>query len=249
VIFLGDSITVGVGGTGNRGYADLLLENDSEDWPEFDGVDLESLFPGIDRVVDVSEGGALTTNVLYSQLPALEDEFTFPLEGETIVVMTAGGNDAQLALVLPEQVDEILDSIEQNIRDIVTWFQDPARFAGPVYFYASNVYEPSDGVGSSSCFGGFDYSEMIDDLDGGNARFRAAAEELGASMVDMRGHFLGHGMYNEDEQNPHYEADDPTRWFSSDCIHPNNRGHHEVRRLFYYAIDGRPLPAPGQQEP
>ena len=33
------------------------------------------------------------------------------------------------------------------------------------------------------------------------------------------------------------DRDDATGWFS-DCIHPNDRGHHELRRLFFEAIDG-----------
>jgi hypothetical protein len=43
--------------------------------------------------------------------------------------------------------------------------------------------------------------------------------------------------------NPYYYADDPTKWFS-DCIHPDNRGHSELRRLFFEAIDRRYVATP-----
>lgn len=56
-------------------------------------------------------------------------------------------------------------------------------------------------------------------------------------MVDLHRHFLGHGFHHLDAQNPNHVEDDPTRWFHNDCIHPNDRGHHEIRRLFYEAVD------------
>ncbi|MCK6529136.1 SGNH/GDSL hydrolase family protein [Myxococcota bacterium] len=245
VIFLGDSITAGVGVSGGgEPYADLLLQNDDEGWPEGTGQDLATLFPTVTEVIDESFGGALTIDVVNVQIPAVEARLSFPAEGETLVVMTAGGNDAQLALVLPENVDIILGNIETNLRTAAEWFLDPARFPDGVWFYATNVYEPTDGVGQSAeCFFGFDFADMLPALDGGNEQMRGVAEDLGFSMVDMRGHFLGHGFYHDDAQNPWYDADDSTKWFSSDCIHPNNRGHHELRRLFYHAIDGVPFPA------
>jgi len=36
---------------------------------------------------------------------------------------------------------------------------------------------------------------------------------------------------------PYYDATDPTVWFS-DCVHPNDRGHQELRRVFFEAISG-----------
>jgi len=65
-----------------------------------------------------------------------------------------------------------------------------------------------------------------------------AAAERGFAVLDLRGHFLGHGYHAEDPTVPSYDPEDPTLWFAPDCIHPNDRGHHEVRRLFHAAITG-----------
>ena len=71
----------------------------------------------------------------------------------------------------------------------------------------------------------------------------SVAQERGAAMVDMRGHFLGHGVYFDDSDLDVHDDADPSPWFADDCIHPNDRGHHELRRLFVTAIEGRPLEA------
>jgi hypothetical protein len=60
-------------------------------------------------------------------------------------------------------------------------------------------------------------------------------------VLDLRGHFLGHGFYSEASGSAAYDADDPTQWFDRDCIHPNDRGHHELRRLVHAAITGSPF--------
>ena len=52
------------------------------------------------------------------------------------------------------------------------------------------------------------------------------------ALVDTYDHFAGHGYFFDDEDGPAYDADDPTGWLA-DCESPNNRGHHELRRLFF----------------
>ena len=59
---------------------------------------------------------------------------------------------------------------------------------------------------------------------------------MGFAVIDMLGHFHGHGHNYDHTENPYYDAADPTGWFA-DCIHANDRGHHEIRRLFYEAMD------------
>ena len=71
VIFLGDSITAGAGAQNDdESYAELLMNNTST-WPDWDGRDLATRYPGID-VVDVSDGGAWTGTVLNDQLERFE---------------------------------------------------------------------------------------------------------------------------------------------------------------------------------
>lgn len=242
ILFLGDSITEGYGASSaSLKYTALLGEN-SPQWPGFDEVDFETTYPTLTEVVDVSEGGATTGLLLSRQLPDLEEALTFPVSGETIVVITIAGNDLQAALIPFANAEVIVDRALENFGVIADYFLDPAKFPDGVYLYATNVYEPTDGVGQSqSCFFGVDYSEELPQLDRFNAELAAMGEERGFAVLDLRGHFLGHGYYSDLPQVPNYDASDPTLWFASDCIHPNDRGHHELRRLVHAAVLGEEL--------
>lgn len=237
VVFLGDSITAGDGENDwDLLYKELLQEN-QRPWTGFDDIDLETSFPSVTEVVDVSRGGATTDTMLSQQIPDLEEELAFPAAGETIVVFTIGGNDLQAALAPFSNPEAIANSVLGRLEEIVTWLQDPARFPDGVHIYATNVYEPSDGTGyNADCFFGIDYSDKIGTLDDYNEAMRSMGEEMGFSVVDLRGHFLGHGHNHADSGIDVYDADDPSLWMLDDCIHPNKRGHHEVRRLFHAAI-------------
>ncbi len=67
----------------------------------------------------------------------------------------------------------------------------------------------------------------------------AAPARVRAVAVPLRQLFLGHGFHYFEASATTYDPYDPTLWLSEqDCIHPNNRGHHELRRIFYQAIRG-----------
>src|SRR5262249_38900038 len=141
------------------------------------------------------------------------------------------------------QTDAVIADVTDNLAATYDFFQDASRFPDGVFIYLANVYEPSDGVGQAAeCFYGLDLSQVLTSLDEVNAATRAQAEERRTAWIDMHGHFLGHGFNGDDPANPYYQADDPSLWFYDDCIHPNDRGHHEIRRLFWYALAGRNWP-------
>jgi len=255
VVFLGDSITAGVGASqGSLAYPALLEENDDGTWDGWGDHDLRSVYGADFDVVDVAQGGAVTDDLVDRQLPALSAQLGDSVSGQTVVIMTIGGNDMQAA-ILPllqandqdAEADRIIGGVADNMHETLDYFDDSERFPDGTFVYFANVYEPSDAVGQSDrCFFGIDYSTIMRYFVQANGTMRDIAEERGAAMVDMRGHFLGHGMYNEDEDNDAYDDDDPSRWFESDCQHPNDRGHHEIRRLFVTAAEGRPLEAFGE---
>lgn len=254
VIYLGDSITAGAGASApGLNYTDLLVTNDDGTWDGWGEQDLESLFGDIE-VVDVSVGGARTGSLIGRQLPNLSDKIGDSVSGETIVVITIGGNDMQAAMVPMITANDKEAAYEEQIRPtidnfgtIIDYFQDSARFPDGAFVYMTNVYEPTDNEGQTpQCFFGVDLGPVLPYLDRANGEFRDLAIERGIAMVDLRGHFLGHGHnYDTPEMEP-YDGADPTLWLADDCIHPNDRGHHEVRRLFLTAIDGRPLEAFGE---
>ncbi len=243
LIFLGDSITAGSGASKTSlQYTSLLQENDAARWQGYNKVDLESMYSTITDVIDVSVGGATTATLKSQQVPALKQRLgTLPVEGETIIVFTIGGNDAQGALNPFANAQQVINSAFKNMDTILDLLTDPAVFAETPHIYATNIYEPSGGVGKSSCFMGIDYASKLAVLDDYNTRLTALGEERGFSVVDLHGQFLDHNVNAEDPSNPNYDADDATNWFYDDCIHPNDRGHHELRRLFAAAIDGVPV--------
>lgn len=244
LVFLGDSITAGYVVERERdAYSRLLESNNSRSWPDYDEVDVESSFPTVEQVIDVSVGGATTETMINNQLSALESRLGgFPVQGETLVVFTIGGNDAQGALLPTADAEAIMAATLANMEEIVDWFLDEDRFTDGVRVYATNIYEPTDGTGqSAACFFGFDFSSKLPLLEQFNDDLRGLGVERGVSIVDLRGHFLGHGFHYDNDLSAHYDAADPTLWLADDCIHPNERGHHELRRLFHAAMVAEPL--------
>jgi lysophospholipase L1-like esterase len=251
ILFLGDSITAGGGAsTATLNYRNLLVDNDGDTWPEYAARDLATLAPDLLDVHDVSRGGATTATMVRYQLDNLRDAVGPTVAGPSVAVLTAGGNDMQLALAsflaqgeefAAERVDLLIDNLHETI-DMLT---DADRFPDGTMVYLSNIYEPTDGIGQvDGCFGGLDLVDMMPMLDDANQRIRALAEERGVAVIDLRQHFRGHAFYADDPENPDYHPDDPTRWIVDDCIHPNDRGHHELRRLFFGAMEGELLPRP-----
>lgn len=238
VIFLGDSITAGAGaGNDDEDYASLLVNN-TNTWPEWDGIDLSTRYPGID-VVDVSKSGAWTGTVLNDQIDRLEEQVSLPFAGEVLVVMTVGGNDLQSVLLNPSEVESRLENTVDNWRKIAEYFLDELRFPDGSTVLIANVYEPTDAVGQvDNCFYGLNISSLLPSLLEANTQLRGLAEGAGFSVLDMRGTFLGHGFNFSDPTSPHYNEGDPSLWLTNGCIHPNKRGHHEIRAMFWRAIDG-----------
>ncbi len=235
VVFFGDSITAGVGASvPSREYPALMVDNDDDAWPAWTNGTLASRYPSLGvSVLDVSEGGA-TTSDLDDQLADLDEELRgTPLQGTGLVIATIGGNDAQAALFPGADVDGILSRALDNIDRWVGGLRNGTRFTGNVEVLITNIYEPSDGTGkTSSCFFGIDYSDLLGKLDGYNEDLGAWAQAERVGIADLNGHFRGHGFV---------EGRGTDLWFESDCIHPNDTGHHEIRRLLFAALDRDPL--------
>lgn len=240
-VTFGDSITRGYGiDTEANIYRQLLVHNNDTKWPDFSGDDLTARFGELE-VIDVSRDGATAPSVIAGQLPELEATLGPSVSGPTLVVGTIGGNDT-LESIFVGGLDTVTDQFLDDLKTITDFFLDPVRFPDGTYLAIANVYDPTDTTGQvEECFYGLDLSAMQDDFDRFNAATRDAAVRDGWAWVDLQGHFVGHG-FRHDEDGPWTDEDDPTLWFQDDCIHPNVRGHHEVRRLFLSALDAEPLP-------
>jgi len=241
VIYLGDSVTAGYGIANQRNtYTELLLENNDDRWPDFVGDELTSRYGELE-IVDVSRSGAQTADIVNLQIPNMEAELGSVVSGPTLVIMTIGGNDITGAMG-SGGLDTIADEVEANIEAIAQVFTDPTRFPDGSLMLLANVYEPTDGAGQADqCFFGLDVTAVEPILDDINGRSLALAQDYGFAWVDIRGHFRGHGWNYDQTGIEAYDQADPTLWFQEDCIHPNKRGHHELRRLFLAAADNEPL--------
>lgn len=244
VVFLGDSITAGNGASKNKlDYVHLLQENSDDTWSGFTEADFVGAWGAAPEVVDESVPGATTASLAYGQLDDVTEVLGDSVSGHTAVVVTIAGNDVQGILFNPEDVEETIEGIEENLAVMYDYFGDTERFPDGASIYLANVYEPSDGVGQAEeCFGGLNLTSALASLEAVNAATRAQAEERGVAWLDMHGHFLGHGYHGDESDNPYYTADDASLWFDADCIHPNDRGHHEIRRLFWHALSGQAWP-------
>jgi hypothetical protein len=243
VVFFGDSIAAGYGIANEKNTWPALLDrNNNREWPDDAGDDLTGRFGRLD-MLDVSMSGATTDDVLAYQLPRLTASWGEVVTGPVLVAGTIGGNDLMAVLFSFGDVDAGIAHVLENLELIGDFFLDETRFPDGVYLAITNVYEPTDGDGQAlECFYGLDLAGFVEDFDALNAESRTLAESQGWSLVDLRGHFLGHGFNYDLQNSPAYDEDDPTLWLQSDCIHPNVRGHHEIRRLFRSAFDAEPLP-------
>ena len=168
-------------------------------------------------------------------------------------VVSAGGNDFNddiLAMVDPIKAAVVRNTVKSNLVKIADNFKDPLRYAGGATIVLLTVHDPTDGRGNLPALSGLDgFCKTIQGpvglLVGGSAVTNLVAlddeiKKLGqrsdVRVVDNHGAFLGHGYHHADATLPSYHASDPTLWFSNDCAHLNDRGHHEVRRLIWHAL-------------
>jgi lysophospholipase L1-like esterase len=244
VVFLGDSITNGNGASNRQlSYPKLLKDNDDETWPAGAEFDFPALFDEAPEVIDEALAGATTASLVAKQLPHVTEDLGDTVSGKTAVVVTIAGNDVQGIMFNTSKTEETTENILENLGEFYDYFQDPVRFPDGSQIYLANVYEPSDGVGQADeCFYGLNLENVLPTLDYVNNATLEHAQDRNVAWIDMRGHFLGHGFHAGDEDNAYHQADDPSLWFADDCIHPNDRGHHEIRRLMWYAIARQPWP-------
>ncbi len=218
---LGDSLSIDKFAGPGLGAASLLHRNQDQFHAEFVGRDLVHLNPAC-RLLNRAEDGQTSEGVL-DQLDHLPRE-----PGSTLISLTVGGNDL-IALLNHGSRDltEVLARIESIVRFLKGYYPDSTVLLG-------NVYDPSDGTGRVQS--GHDrFTPGLPVLGQLNGNLRELAAATGARLIDIHGHFLGHGMRHADRGYAHYRPDDPTGWICFD-IEPNVRGSSEIRRLFWEAL-------------
>lgn len=240
LIVMGDSISAGAGASrpSDLAYGALLASNDDARWPDAVGFDLATRFGHPVPVINVAVPGATAGSMLTEQPARLRQRLPWPVRGHSIVVMTIGGNDLTDSIAAGDPAGAPLTQTLGALRATATILDDRANFPDGVSFYVATVFDPTDGEGfAAGCFYDLHLATFVTALDVWRARYVNLGRELGFGVVDALGRFHGHGRNHRHATNTYYDRDDPSGWFS-DCVHPNDRGHHEMRRLFFEAITG-----------
>jgi lysophospholipase L1-like esterase len=234
-VILGDSISDG-GGQGPYFY-DLLVDNDDAAYPTWQGLDFKTRFGEGLQVVHDAKGGA-TSNNLPAQVSNLPDS----LPGPVLVTITIGGNDMQANIfsILQGTDGPKREKFRANLASALGELTKPGRFGEgvDVHVFEADIYDPSDGKGDFSKQGCPAPLSLlpVTPTDGFFANWNGVVDEEvpmhGVSLVTpLHDTFHGHGIGNMND-----------RWFANDCIHPNKKGHNELRRMFWSAITGEASP-------
>lgn len=220
-VALGDSLSIDKFAGPGLGAASLLHRNHDQLYAEFAGRDLVHLDRAC-RLVHRAEDGQ-TSEAVLDQLDHLPRE-----RGPTLITLTVGGNDL-IALLNHGSRDltEILARIESIVRFLRGYYPDSTVLLG-------NVYDPSDGTGRVQS-GHERFAPGLPLLQALNGNLQELATANRVRLIDIYGHFLGHGMRHADPGYAHYRPHDPTGWICFD-IEPNPRGSSEIRRLFWEAL-------------
>lgn len=203
------------------GAAALLHRNDDGRWPEFRGLDLETLSPDVE-FLGLAEDGAMLDDVATEELARLGRDSADP---DILLTLTAGGNDLLDALAAGRGLESAVGLVSRRFVDLVETVREELSRATLVL---TTVYDPTDGTGRLP--GLESYGRLpLEHLERFNETVRRTAGSLPRTLLaDVHRHFLGHGV----------RASEPDRWYwSRNLIEPNARGASEIRRVWWETLE------------
>lgn len=205
------------------GAASLLFENDDARWPEDQGDDLSSRYPGIVSR-NLASDGATIGDVFGEQLAQLEES-----DAEALVTLTIGGNDLLSAFANKPRAS-LLQAIAKDVGEAYEFLLDAIRRVRPnSVMILTTIYDPSDRLGRIPGILEEAGALPLPVLDGLNDRIRELARGTPGVLVgDVYERFIGHGA----------SVPEPDRWYwRRSLIEPNAQGAHEIRRVWREALD------------
>jgi len=246
---VGDSLAVGYPSSSSNAYKGLLMQNDDTKYPKWKGKDLKTKYPSI-KLSDQAAFGALSSQ-LATQTAAVGGN----PKGDTLVIISVGGNDfagAIISLSLNANAGTTLaKTVTGNIDKALKTFADKAKYPGKVAVVLMTFHDPTDGAGKIPNVKGLTNfcqaillagpivgKTVIKGMGLFNKELKAWAKKSGVMIADNHAHALGHGWNYNDKTNPNYDASDPTLWFYTDCLHANDRGNHEMRTVLWDRMVG-----------
>jgi lysophospholipase L1-like esterase len=202
-----------------KGAASLLFKNRDDSFPDFHGKDLQTLYPAM-RFKNLAVDGATSIDILHHQLEKIHVQSSKPI----LFTLTAGGND----ILTGEDAEDVVLRLETIINGLLKNFPE-------CQLILATVYDPTDGT-KILFEDGRPLEQEYRVLEIVNDAIREFGKRPGIKTVDVFAHFLGHGLGYNDPRNPYYRKDDPSLWYLL-TIEPNARGAHEIRRLFWEALN------------
>jgi lysophospholipase L1-like esterase len=225
-VSLGDSMSIDAyaGGPG-CGAPSLLLRNREEDFPEWRGRDLTTTLPGA-RLIPLAMDGGTSSTVRYAQIPRLREMNIRP----SLVTLTMGGNDLLQSLGSDTAAQAAHRALEENGRAILTALRD---LCGPgVPILLGTVYDPSDGTGDTARLQIMAWPTALEWIGRFNDTLRALADEHGATVADIHGAFLGHGLHVGSPAQPDPRPANRDLYYCG-VIEPNAWGASALRALWW----------------
>ena len=202
------------------GAASLLARNDDHVWPQFAGRDLVTRSPAIECGFHATDG-ATTESVLDAQVDALR---SIDPGGAALVTLTAGGNDLLGLIGATDRAGRAgVRTVLDNLDAILGIVRDRLPRAT---ILVANVYDPTDGTGDLE--GARLQPQEMRWLGDYNAVVERLCRRRGARLIDVHGHFAGHGRSAPAEK----------RWYwTGSLIEPGVIGASEIRRLWLAAVE------------
>lgn len=213
----------GAGSVAPLGAASLLYQNDDARWPDDQGTDLVTRYPGI-AFHNLAGDGATIGDVFGEQLAQLDEG-----DDATLVTLAVGSNDLLSAFSNKPRAG-LLERIARDTAEAYELLVDEIRRRRPAsLIVVTALYDPSDGTGRIPGILGDAGVLPIHVLEGFNVAIRSLAEGTpGVAFADVHARFMGHGA----------TADEGDRWYwRRSLVEPSARGAHEIRRAWRDALD------------
>ena len=206
------------------GAASLLHRNDDARWPEEQGNDLVTLYPGVE-FTNLASDGATIGEVFGEQLPLLAES-----DAESLITLTIGGNDLLSAFSNKPRIT-LLEAIARDVAEAYEFLLDALHRTRPnALVVLATIYDPSDGTGHIPGVLEQAGPLPLPVLQGLNDRIRTlAAGTPRTALADVHAHFMGHGV----------TAPEDERWYwRRSLIEPNAAGANEIRKVWRGALEG-----------
>jgi hypothetical protein len=263
VVVVGDN--GGASPSAAQGWPALLAVNEDDLFPDFAGEDLAAARPGT-TLLRLHTAGESYGRLARGESTVCTCEADCPADpcldlsdpAPTLIIVQLGVNDLlTLALrllsdaTLRADPQPAIDALAADVATVLRSLAEPAS-GRPPRLLVLDVPDPSDGVGDlaelvATLFPiagteAVDAALALTVIEGVHHALHTAAADVGADVLGVRAHFLGHGFHHDEPELPAYDAADPTHWFKA-VVDPNLRGAHEVRRLVWEAVQGTRIDA------